>query len=115
VAGVPAFDTATVDYVVRALQQEKDYDPEVFRMYRVAQLLPNKLQSDNDPTKHSPPTACYLAIGRHKIHVVPFPKPNRSSIVSASDLELVGLCLGFMCLTSIGMNPRDDDFQMHFR
>lgn len=113
------FDRPSIDYVVRALEQERDYDPEAFRMFKVAQRLPHKRQqsSSDDPAKNAPPNLCFLAVGLHKIHIVPFPKPDRSSVVSlnSSGVDLMSLCLGVMCLSSFSMQHGEDDFQISFR
>ena len=111
----PVFDAATVEYVIAALVREHDYNPDVFRMFRVLhRLAVPKRTSPDDPTKNSPHEVSYLAIGRHKVHIVPLPKPTRSSTASVNDVNF-GLCLGVMCLSAFSMSRADDEFQMAFR
>ena len=111
----PVFDAPTVEYVISALLREQDYNPDVFRMFRVLhRISAAKRTSSDDPTKNSPHEVSYLAIGHHKVHIVPLPKPTRSSATSANDVNF-GLCLGVMCLSSFSMGLADDEFHMAFR
>lgn len=102
----PVFDAVTVDYVVAALVRERDYNPGVFRMFRVLHRLAVAKRTSSDDPKNTPHDVCYLAIGHHKLHIVPLPK------LTADDF---GLCLGVMCLSAFAMARADDEFQMAFR
>lgn len=111
------FDRGSVDYVTRMLEHERDYDPDAFRVFRVIQIAssksPNRSSSD-DLTKLSP-TGCYLAIGLHKVHLIPMQKAaNRSSVVSLSDLE-AATSFGLMSLTGLSMEYGDDSLHLNFR
>lgn len=111
------FDRGSVEYVIRMLEHERDYDPVAFRMFRVIQIASSKSptrSSSDDLTKLSP-TGCYLAIGLHKVHLVPMQKAaNRSSVVSLSDLE-TGASFGLMNLTGLSMEYGDDSLHLTFR
>lgn len=111
------FDRGAVQYVTRMLEHERDYDPETFRMFRVIQIASSKTptrSSSEDLTKLSP-TGCYLAIGLHKLHLIPMHKTaNRSSAVSLSDLETV-TSFGLMNLTGLSMEYGDDSLHLKFR
>lgn len=111
------FDRASVEYVTRMLEHERDYDPATFRMFRVIQIASSKSltrSSSDDLTKLSP-TGCYLAIGLHKVHLVPMQKAaNRSSVVSLSDLE-TATSFGLMNLTGLSMEYGDDSLHLTFR
>jgi hypothetical protein len=111
------FSRASVEYVTRMLEHERDYDPEVFRMFRVIQIASSKSitrSSSDDLTKLSP-TGCYLAIGSHKLHLLPMQKTNnRSSVVSLSDWE-AGTSFGLMNLTGLSMEYGDDSLHLTFR
>ncbi|KAL1964187.1 hypothetical protein VTN77DRAFT_7145 [Rasamsonia byssochlamydoides] len=112
------FDQKTIDYAARVLEQDRDYEPEYFHLFRVVQRSSSSKQSgkgsSEDLAKLSP-TVCYLAIGAHKIHLIPLQKPSsRSSVVSLNDVE-TGMSFGFMTLTSLWMHPADDSFQLNFR
>lgn len=111
------FDRGSVEYVTRMLEHERDYDPAVFRMFRVIQIASSKSptrSSSEDLTKLSP-TGCYLAIGLHKVYLMPMQKAaNRSSVVSLSDLETT-ISFGLMNLTGLSMEYGDDSLHLTFR
>ncbi|CDM37531.1 hypothetical protein DTO013E5_7672 [Penicillium roqueforti] len=111
------FSKGSIEYVTRMLEHERDYDPEVFRMFRVIQIASSKSitrSSSDDLTKLSP-TGCYLAIGAHKLHLLPMQKTtNRSSVVSLSDWE-AGTSFGLMNLTGLSMEYGDDSLHLIFR
>ncbi|CAI7599710.1 unnamed protein product [Penicillium crustosum] len=111
------FNRGSIEYVTRMLEHERDYDPEVFRMFRVIQIASSKSitrSSSDDLTKLSP-TGCYLAIGAHKLHMLPMQKTtNRSSVVSLSDWE-AGTSFGLMNLTGLSMEYGDDSLHLTFR
>ncbi|KAJ5882557.1 uncharacterized protein N7529_001229 [Penicillium soppii] len=111
------FSRGSVEYVTRMLEHERDYDPEAFRMFRVIQIASSKSitrASSDDLTKLSP-TGCYLAIGSHKLHLLPMQKTaNRSSVVSLSDWESA-TSFGLMNLTGLSMEYGDDSLHLTFR
>ncbi|KAJ5203994.1 uncharacterized protein N7498_004873 [Penicillium cinerascens] len=111
------FDRGSIEYVTRMLEHERDYDPVTFRMFRVIQIASSKSptrSSSDDLTKLSP-TGCYLAIGLHKVHLIPMQKvANRSSAVSLSDLE-TATSFGLMNLTGLSMEYGDDSLHLTFR
>ncbi|KAJ5180297.1 hypothetical protein N7492_003507 [Penicillium capsulatum] len=111
------FDRSSVEYVTRMLEHERDYDPDAFQVFRVIQIAssksPNRSSSD-DLTKLSP-TGCYLALGLHKVHLIPMQKAaNRSSALSLSDLE-AATSFGLMNLTGLSMEYGDDSLHLTFR
>ncbi|KAK2809748.1 hypothetical protein FQN50_003593 [Emmonsiellopsis sp. PD_5] len=111
------FDQKTVEYVARTLEQERDYDPDCFRMYKVVQRISAKSggRSSNDDLAKLTSNVCYLAIGVHKVHLIPLPKSsNRGSVASLTDLDIT-LSFGIMTLTGVSMQRGDDAFQLIFR
>lgn len=111
------FDHKAVEYVARALEQERDYDPQMFHLFRVAQRSSNKPggRSSSDDLAKLSSTVCFLAIGIHKIHLIPLQKyPNRASVVSMSELEHA-MSFGILTLSSLSMQRGDDTFQLAFR
>lgn len=109
------FAQRNVDYVARALEQDRDYDPNHFRMFRVVKrsLKPGGRSSSDDLGKLSS-NVCYLVIGMHKIHLVPLPKSTRfGSSTSISDLH--GSSHGITTLNSLTIQSFDDGFQLSFR
>ncbi|KAH8431278.1 uncharacterized protein LDX57_008940 [Aspergillus melleus] len=111
------FDRRSVECVVRMLDYERDYDPETFRMFRVIQMASSKSPtraSSEDLTKLSP-TGCYLALGSHKLHLIPLHKVNnRNSVVSLTDLD-TATSFGLMNLTCLSMEWGDDSLHLTFR
>ena len=114
------FDQRSVEHVARMLEYERDYDPESFRMFRIIQMASSSgksptRSSSEDLTKLSP-TGCYLALGSHKLHLLPLqPKPAiRGSVVSLSDMESTS-SFGLMNLTSLSMEWGDDSLHLAFR
>lgn len=110
-------ETKAVEYVMRVLEQDRDYDPENFNVFRVVQRSPTKqnMRSSTDDLGKLSATMCYLAIGLHKIHLIPLQRgSSRSSLISLNELDL-GASLGLMSLTSLIVHPGDDRFQLTFR
>ena len=112
-----SFTQAFVDYTARALEQEHDYDPEQFRMFKVVQRersgKTGARSSSEDLTKVSS-TICILAIGAYKVHLIPLPKSSRTAS-STSLSDMVGISHGIMALTSLAVHDYDDAFQLTFR
>jgi hypothetical protein len=111
-----SFENKAVEYVVRVLEQDRDYDPENFNMFRVVQRSAKQnLRTSADDLGKLSATMCYLAIGLHKIHLIPLQKgSSRSSLISMSELDL-GSSLGLMSLTFLMVHSGDDRFQLTFR
>jgi hypothetical protein len=111
------FDHRSMECVMRMLEYERDYDPETFRIFRVIQMASSKSParaSSEDLTKLSP-TGCYLALGSHKLHLIPLHKvSNRSSVVSLSDMDNA-TSFGLMNLTCLSMEWGDDSLHLTFR
>ncbi|KAM5473094.1 hypothetical protein MauCBS54593_002808 [Microsporum audouinii] len=116
--GPPVFDDDTVNYVTNILEQERDYDPDCFGLYRVVHRMSTKQsnRSSTDDITKLASNACLLAIGVHKIHILPThtKSSNRASMASLVELDL-DACLGIMALSSISVQPNDDTFQLIFR
>ena len=112
-----SFTQGFVDYTARALEQEHDYDPEQFRMFKVVQRersgKTGARSSSEDLTKISS-TICILAIGAYKVHLVPLPKSSRTAS-STSLSDMTGISHGIMALTSLAVHDHDDAFQLTFR
>ena len=109
------FTRQAVEYVARALEQERDYDPNHFRMFRVVQRASKTAgRSSSDDLSKLNSNICYLVIGVHKIHLVPLPRLSKTAS-STSLSDLVGASHGILCLTSINLQSFDDAFQLTFR
>ncbi|CRG88827.1 Exportin-T [Talaromyces islandicus] len=111
------FESRAMENAIRVLEQDRDYDPENFQLFRVVQRSSNKLanRSSADETVKLSATVYYLAIGLHKIHLLPLQKQSsRSSLISLNELD-GGASFGLMALTSLVMHSGDDRFQLTFR
>lgn len=109
------FPQRLVEYTARALEQEQDYHPDHFHMFKVVQRAnkSGKRSSSDDLTKLTS-KVCILAIGMYKVHLVPLPRSSRtSSSTSLSDLN--GASHGIITLSSVNVQAFDDSFQLWFR
>jgi hypothetical protein len=111
------FPPATLAYIARALEHDRDYDARHFQLFRVMQRTANKSvsrSSTDDLAKLNSSTA-YLAIGINNVHVIPLKKANeRLSTSSLQDLEAPS-SFGVTTLSSMSLQPGDDTFQLTFR
>lgn len=109
------FAQKLVDYTARALEQERDYDPHHFHMFKVVQRASKSGgRSSSDDLAKLTTIVCILAVGMYKVHLIPLPKSSRSaSNTSLSDM--VGCSYGIMTLTSLYVQSFDDTFQLNFR
>ena len=109
------FAQKMIEYTARALEQERDYDPQHFHMFKVVQRASKSggRSSSDDLTKLTT-IVCILAVGMYKVHLIPLPKSARTaSNTSLSDM--VGCSHGIMALTSLYVQSFDDTFQLNFR
>ncbi|KAL8943926.1 MAG: hypothetical protein Q9216_000738 [Gyalolechia sp. 2 TL-2023] len=109
------FPQGLIEYTARALEQEQDYDPNHFHMFKVVQRAnkSGKRSSSDDLTKLTS-KICILAIGMYRVHLVPLPKSTRtSSSTSLSDMN--GASHGIINLASVNIQTFDDSFQLWFR
>ena len=109
------FEQKAIEYVARVLEYEFDYDPRQFRMFKVVKRSTKSgVRSSSDDLTKLTSSVCYLAIGIHKVHLIPLPRSSKSaSSTSLSDLS--GDSYGLMTLTSVCLQTFDDAFQLGFR
>lgn len=111
------FPRRTVEYVARILEQERDYDPAQFRIFKAIQRASNKAtgrSSSEDLTKFGS-TICYLVIGVHKVHIIPLRKSaNRTSSASLNETGN-RMAFGILTLNSVNVKASDDAFELGFR
>lgn len=105
----------TVEYLVRAVEAECDYDPNHFRLFKVVQRATKSgVRSSSEDLAKLTSNVCYLVIGFQKVHLVPLPRTAKaSSNTSLSDLNSASY--GITCLTSVAIQSCDDAFQLTFR
>lgn len=109
------FTQNLVEYTARALEQERDYDPNQFHMFKVVQRATRSGgRSSSDDLAKLNSKICILAIGVYKIHLVPLPKLTRTSS-STSLSDMIGASHGITTLTSLNLQSSDDTFQLNFR
>ena len=109
------FSQSLIDYTCRALEQEGDYDPLHFHMFKVVQRAGKSgpRSSSEDLTKLTS-NICILAIGFHKVHLLPLPKVSRN-LSSTSLSDFGGASNGLMTLTHMNVHDHDDAFSLTFR
>jgi hypothetical protein len=111
------FTAKTIDYVARRLEQERDYDPQNFRVFRIVQRAAVKTtaRASTDDLAKLVSTVCYLAIGVHKVHIIPLPKLTyRSSSTALADLA-TRVSYGIVTLVHASVDNMNDNFELHFR
>lgn len=109
------FSKYLIDYTVRALEQEHDYNPNQFHVFRVVQRATKSgSRSSSDDLSKLTSSICILAIGVNKIHLVPLPKSSRTAS-STSLSEMNCACHGVAALTAIYVHDYDDAFTLVFR
>lgn len=104
-----------VEYTARALEQERDYDPERCFIFQVVQRASKSgFRSSTDDLAKLTSNTCILAVAVHKIHLIPLPKSPRNAS-STSLLDMIGVSHGIMNLTSLSVQSLDDKFELNFR
>ena len=105
----------TIEYVVRAVEFERDYDPNHFRMFKVVQRAAKSgARSSSDDLTKLTSNICYLVIGIHKVHLVPLPKLSKPAS-STSLADQSSTSHGIVSLSSVSIQSSDDAFQLAFR
>lgn len=109
------FSKQTVEHVARALELEQDYDPQRFYMFTVVKrAIKGSARSSTDDLSKLTSSMCYLAIGAHKVHLVPLLKPAKSASTT-SLVEPPSKSYGIVTLHSLVVQSFDDTFQLAFR
>ncbi|KAK5144013.1 hypothetical protein LTR04_001704, partial [Oleoguttula sp. CCFEE 6159] len=100
----------------RAVERDNDYDPGNYAIYKVVQRPASRSggRSSDDLSKIAS-TVCFLAIGIHKVHLIPLAKASgRTSSPSLSSLTSQG-SFGILTLTALRLSETDDTFELTFR
>ena len=112
-----ALSQRTVKYLARVLEQERDYDPSRFGVFKVVQRASNRSagRSSSDDLSKLISTICYLVVGIHRIHLLPLHKSV--SRTSSSSLAEMGNrpSFGILSLTSLNARAMDDALELGFR
>ncbi|KAI4723565.1 leucine rich repeat protein [Aureobasidium sp. EXF-10727] len=99
----------------RAVERENDYDPANYAIYKVIQRQFSKSRSSTDDLSKIASTVCFLAIGIHKVHIIPLVKTT--SRVSSPSLSAsnVPTSYGILNMTAVRVSQSDDHFELTFR
>lgn len=104
-----------VEYAARVMEQDRDYDIENCSIFQVVQRATKSgFRSSSDDLAKLTSNTCILAIGVHKIHLIPLPKSPRNAS-STSLAETIGVSHGIMTLTHVSVQSLDDKFELNFR
>lgn len=100
----------------RTVERAHDYDPSNFSIYKAVQRSSAKsARSSTDDLSKIVSTVCFLAVGIHKVHLIPLPKTNsRNSSTSLAPGGPQG-SFGILTLTHIRLHSSDDSFELTFR
>jgi len=109
------FSDNFVEYTCRALDQERDYDPQHFVMFKVVQRAGRTgPRSSSEDLSKVTSSICILAIGYHKVHLLPLPRSSKTAS-STSLTDFSGVSYGLMTLTQLNLHDHDDAFSLTFR
>jgi hypothetical protein len=102
----------------RVVEAERDYVPPHYAIYKVVLRPQGKTttRSSTDDLAKVSASVCFLAIGVHKVHIIPLFKPSSQrssspSLVSHNTQSSHGI----LTLTEVRINEIDDTFQLTFR
>lgn len=102
----------------RVVEAERDYVPPHYAIYKVVLRPQGKAttRSSSDDLSKLAASVCFLAIGVHKVHLIPLFKPpsQRSSSPSLLSHNTQG-SHGILTLTEVCVSEVDDTFQLTFR
>ena len=102
----------------RVVEAERDYVPPHYAIYKVVLRPQGKAttRSSSDDLAKVSASVCFLAIGVHKVHLIPlFKSPSQRS--SSGSLSSHGMqsSHGILALTEICVTEVDDTFSLTFR
>lgn len=100
----------------RAVERAHDYDPANFSIYKIVQRCSAKPgRSSTDDLAKVASIVCFLAVGIHKVHIIPLAKANsRTSSPSLLPTGPQG-SYGILTLTHLRVHASDDSFELTFR
>lgn len=102
----------------RVVEAERDYVPPHYAIYKVVQrpLGKSTSRSSSDDLSKALASVCFLAIGVHKVHLIPLFKPpsQRSSSPSLVSNNAQS-SYGILNITELRVSEVDDTFELTFR
>ncbi|KAH5584716.1 hypothetical protein HBI24_088410 [Parastagonospora nodorum] len=102
----------------RVVEAERDYVPPHYAIYRVVLRPQGKAtsRSSSDDVTKAASSVCFLAIGVHKVHLIPLFKPSSQRASSPSlTSSSAQSSHGIMTLTEVCVSDVDDTFLLTFR
>lgn len=110
----PPYPDIAIEHIARRLEVEDDYSPTHFQIFRVVQK-PGKNGTKSSEDLHKLYSSmCYLAIGIHKVHLVPF-RPNTVKNAGTLPPTAASTSFGTLNLTALWLSSVDDSFSITFR
>ncbi|KAF2811573.1 leucine rich repeat protein-like protein [Mytilinidion resinicola] len=100
----------------RVVEREFDYVPPNYAIYKVVQRPLGKTgsRSSSDDLSKAISTVCFLAIGVHKVHLIPLFRPQRPSGTSLASQNAQS-SYGILTITELKVSEKDDSFELTFR
>ncbi|KAF4555428.1 Hypothetical protein D9617_2g053870 [Elsinoe fawcettii] len=104
------------NYAARTVEREGDYDPAQFQIYKVVQRQLPKAggRSSTDDLSKIASIVCFLAIGIHKVHLIPLPKGSSRTSSPALNQSASG-SWGILTASTVKVGYKDDSIELTFR
>ncbi|OAL50916.1 leucine rich repeat protein-like protein [Pyrenochaeta sp. DS3sAY3a] len=102
----------------RVVEAERDYVPPQYAIYKVVLRPQGKTttRSSSDDLSKLAASVCFLAIGVHKVHLIPlFKPPSQRSSSPALAAHNTQSSHGILSMTEVFVSKIDDSFQLTFR
>jgi hypothetical protein len=103
----------------RVVEAERDYVPPNYAIYKIVQRPTNKAgvrSSTTDDLSKAVTSVCFLAIGVHKVHLIPVFKPPAQRSSSPALLSYnSNTAYGILTMTELRISETDDTFELTFR
>lgn len=102
----------------RIVEAERDYVPPHYAIYKVVLRPQGKTTtcSSSDDLSKVSASVCFLAVGVHKVHLIPLFKPPSQRTSSPSLMaHNAQSSYGILTLTEVGVSEIDDTFHLTFR
>lgn len=102
----------------RVVEAERDYVPPHYAIYKVVLRPQGKTttRSSSDDLSKLAASVCFLAIGVHKVHLIPlFKPPSQRSSSPALAAHNTQSSHGILNMTEVFVSKIDDSFQLTFR
>ncbi|KAK4992021.1 hypothetical protein LTR50_001417 [Elasticomyces elasticus] len=101
----------------RTVERDNDYDPHNYAIYKVVQRQSTKSggRSSTDDLSKVASTVCFLAIGIHKVHIIPLVKATSRSSSPSLGPNSSPASYGILTMMSLYCSGSDDSIELVFR